>query len=53
MFSIHDTQGVKLFSRLRFNYSHLNEHKFAHNFKECVNPICGCGLKSALPFILR
>ena len=27
------------------NLSHLNEHKFRHNFKRCVSPICGCGLE--------
>ena len=26
-------------------YSHLNEHKFRHNFKECVSPMCSCGLE--------
>ena len=31
LFSIHDPQGVKLLSRLRLNFSHLNEHKFKHN----------------------
>ena len=28
MFDIHDTNGIKLLSRLRLNFSHLNEHKF-------------------------
>ena len=41
-FSIHDPQAVKLLSRL--NFSHLKEHKFRHNLKECVSPMCGCGL---------
>ena len=43
-FSIHDPQAVKLLSRLRLNFSHLKEHKFRHNLKECVSPMCGCGL---------
>ena len=30
--SIHDPQGVKLLSRLRLNFSNLNEHKF-HKFR--------------------
>ena len=46
LFSIHDTQGVKALSRLRPNFSHLNEHKFRHNFKECMSPMCGCGLET-------
>ena len=24
--------------------SHLREHKFNHNFQDCSNPICSCGL---------
>ena len=24
--------------------SHLREHKFKHNFQDCLNPICSCGL---------
>ena len=24
--------------------SHLREHKFKHNFQDCLNPICRCGL---------
>ena len=43
-FSIHDSQDVKLFSRLRLNSSHLNEHKLSHNFKGCVTPMSGCRL---------
>ena len=48
--SIHDSQGVKLLSRLKLNFSHLNEHKFRQNFKECVNPVRGRGseIKSTL-----
>ena len=45
LFSIHDPQGAKLLSRLRLNFSHLNKHKFRHNFKECVSLKCGCGLE--------
>ena len=35
--------------------SHLREHKFKHNFQDCLNPICSCGLdiESASHFILR
>ena len=45
LFSIHNLQGVKLLSRLKHNFSHLNEHKFRHKFKKCVSPMCACGLK--------
>ena len=55
LFSIHDPQSVKLLSRLTLNFSHLNKHKFRHNFKECVSPMCGCGLEieSTQHFFLR
>ena len=29
-------------NRLRLNFSHLNEHKFHHNFRDTVNPLCCC-----------
>ena len=32
----------KLLTKLRLNFSALNEHKFRHNF-ECLDPICACG----------
>ena len=43
LFAIHDSAGVKLLSRLRLKFSHLNEHKFRHNFKDVLSPMCGCG----------
>ena len=32
---------------LRLNFSHLNEHKFRHNFLGTINPLCSCGSESA------
>ena len=29
-------------SRLRLGFSHLNEHRFRHNFENCINPLCSC-----------
>ena len=46
LFSIHDPVGVKLLTRLRLQFSHLNEHKFRDNFKDCVNPMCDCGAET-------
>ena len=43
LFLIHDPIGVKLLTRLRLKFSHLNEHKFHHNFKDRVTPVCDCG----------
>ena len=28
---------------MRFGLSHLANHKFRHNFQDCLNPICSCG----------
>ena len=29
---------------LKFRLSHLNEHRFNHNFNDCINPLCTCSL---------
>ena len=41
-YNIHDIAGIRLLTKLRLNFSALNEHKFSHNF-ECLDPICACG----------
>ena len=46
LFSIHDPVGVKLPTRFWLQFSHLNEHKFRHNFKDCVSPTCDCGAET-------
>ena len=28
-----------------FGLSHLNEHRFKHNFQDCINPLCTCSLE--------
>ena len=35
--------------------SHLHQHKFKHNFQDCLNPICSCGLdiESTSHFLLH
>ena len=35
-------EGLKLITRLRLGSSHLRFHKFTHNFKDTLNPICSC-----------
>ena len=32
-------------TRLRLDLSHLNEHRFCHNFQDCMNPLCSCSLE--------
>ena len=40
VFDVHNPKGFKLLNRLRLNFSHLNEHKFCHNFQDTVNLFC-------------
>ena len=55
LFDIHDPIGVKLLNRLRFNFSHLNEHKFRHGFRDTLNPICNCNseVETTSHYLLR
>ena len=39
---MHHISGLKLLTRLRLNFNHLNEHKFRHNFKDTINPMHSC-----------
>ena len=54
VFEIHGINGVKLLTRLRLDFSHLNEHKFWHNF-HIINPMCSCGKEpeTTLHYLLR
>ena len=45
-FSIYDPLGIKLLNRLRVDFSHLNEHKFRHNFADTLNPLYSCSLET-------
>ena len=45
-FSIYDPLGIKLINRLRVDFSHLNKHKFRHNFADTLNPLCSCSLEN-------
>ena len=45
IYAIHDISFLKLLARLRLNFNHLNEHKFRHNFKDTINPMCSCGFE--------
>ena len=42
VFEVHHINGVKLLTRLRLDFSHLDEHKSRHNFN-IINPMCSCG----------
>ena len=34
----------KIFDPVGLGFSHLNEHRFRHNFQDCINPLCSCSL---------
>ena len=35
--------GLKFLTRMRLGLSHLADHRFRHNFQDCLNPIYSCG----------
>ena len=45
VFEINNPHGLKLLTRLRLGLSQFRYHKFRHNFQDCINPICVCGLE--------
>ena len=55
VFSVPDVYGVKLLSRWRLSFSHLNEHKVRHGFKDGTNCMHHCGLatETTLHFLLQ
>ena len=40
--AVHYINGLKLLTHLLLKFSHLNEHKFRHNFNDTINPMCLC-----------
>ena len=55
IFGISNPLGLKLITILRLGLSHLNEHRFNHNFNNCINPLCTCSLdiESTVHFFLH
>ena len=55
LFSVYDLFGVKLFTCLRLQFSHLNEHKFRHGFDDIPSPMCECNaeIEDTEHFLLR
>ena len=45
VYNIHNPLGLKLLTRLRLGLSHLNDHRFNHNFENCLNPLCTWSLE--------
>ena len=53
--AIHNINDVKLLTRMKLNFRHLNEHKFWHNFNDTMHSMSSCGveLKTILHYLLR
>ena len=54
-YNINDTKRLELLTRLRLGLSHLGDHKFRHNFQDCVSPMCYCGqdIETTTHFLLH
>ena len=46
VYNIFDPIGLKFLTRLRLGFSHLNGHRFRHNFQNCLNPLRCCSLQT-------
>ena len=55
IYSIYNPSGIKLLTRLRLGFSHLNECRLNHSVDDCVNLFCTCSLEpvSVLHFLLH
>ena len=54
-FYVSDSLGLKLPTRCRLNFSHLKKHKFSHNVRDTVIPMCSCraGIETTGHYLLR
>ena len=54
VFGIHDPIGLSYLTQLRVGLSKLNLHKFKHNFRDTINPMCPSndGIESTEHFLL-
>ena len=53
VFPVHDVYAVKFLSRLRLNFSHLNELKIGHGFKDQTMCDGGSVIERILHFLKR
>ena len=44
-FNVCNFAGLRLLTRLWLGLSHLDEHRFNHNFQNCIKPLCTCSLE--------
>ena len=55
VFFRNNPKAIQLLTRLKLALSHLQEHKFRHNFQDTLNPICNCGenIESSCHYLLH
>ena len=54
-YGIHNQTRLKLLKRQRLGLSHLNDHKFNHNFWDCMKqlPLCSLSIEKNVHFFLH
>ena len=54
-FNCYNQERIRLMTRLRLGLSHRRDHKFNHNFQNCINLLFSCGMdiKSTSHFFLH
>ena len=54
-FKCHNPTRIKPITKLRLGLIRLRDHKFKHNFLECLNPICCCGkdIETTIRYLLH
>ena len=45
VFEINNPYDLKLLTRFRLGLSHFRYYKLRHNFQDCTNPMCVCGVE--------
>ena len=44
-YNSHNLECVKLLTRLKITFSHLNKHWLNNDFENCITPLCTCSLE--------
>ena len=45
IYAMHDISGLKLITRLRLNFGHLNQYNLRHKCTDTINPLPICGFE--------
>ena len=47
-FDINNSEGLKSLTRIKLWLNHLADHKFRHNFQDCVSSVCSCSQETEM-----